>query len=1197
VDGKTSTFTEVGQLLRKRGIDLDNNRFLILQGEVEQIAMMPPKAKTEHDEGLLEFLEDIIGSNKHLEAITESEKALEGLNEARGDKLARLKVTESERDNLEGAKKEAEESVRKGREVRSKQNILYQRHAADAAKHAEEAGAKHAEIEEKREHENAKLEEKNKVVAEKEAEGTSIGADHEAIRKELEKTKKEFTAFERQDIKLREDIKSHKAAKKKLEAAKKKEVEKEAAAKATAEELEGSLPGLQVAVEKAAAKRAEKEGELDQLLEMVKGETEAIRAEVEEKTAAIAPVKHVMAEVEASIGTTETEISLVKEAATSAQKEMAHCEAELARITKDAATKKGAVEGAKLEIKTKEVRLAEVGKELAAAEVSQAVLSASMTAAVARAEEAKAALGSQGAMGRGVVGQLMAAAKVGKPLAEAGVVGRLGDLGAIDSKFDVAISTACGYLDYAVVETAAGGQKCIEYLKKHNLGRMSFIVLDQIRDRYERALGQPFHVPASSKRLFDLVEPANDGLRCAFYFALRNTLVTSDLDTAVGFAYDGNRPVHRVVTMNGDVIDTTGTLSGGGKTVRRGGMLFTGSAAAKAVASSSADDEVTVAQVAALENEAVACTQALAKCRSTMDALKREGKALEEALKKLRKSLPKLEMAIVAAEKSLPDLAARAEVLRPRCGISKADAARIKELEASVAKARKDSAGTKKKYDTLQKEIDMLQAKILAAGGEPVKKQRAAVAKATAAHDEAESAVAQAGVDLKDCHKAAEKAAKAAARAEADLAVLEKKHGDVMEEFTALEAKALTVMDAFNTAQAEAKKMEKKAAAAAKELDALQKEVAKIAAVEVDIVNQADEYSEVLKDNQRKEMHWREKVQELQEAHLTDFKEWGALSSQEGEDADTDAGKGEGETAKKKATDEERAAAAEGAVATPKTQGSKKIGADTAAAPEPLKSFTAEQLAQYDIEDLKYEIALLEEARDQLSSSVNMTAIAEYKKKQAEYLGRFVELEASTEERDAARATFEDLRRKRLDDFMVGFGLITLKLKEMYQMITLGGDAELELVDSLDPFSEGIVFSVRPPKKSWKNIANLSGGEKTLSSLALVFALHHYKPTPLYVMDEIDAALDFKNVSIVANYIKERTKNAQFVIISLRNNMFELADRLVGIYKTNDTTKSVTINPKVFGELSTGIREPAATEKLNPLIDRTNTAASPAVVH
>lgn len=86
-------------------------------------------------------------------------------------------------------------------------------------------------------------------------------------------------------------------------------------------------------------------------------------------------------------------------------------------------------------------------------------------------------------------------------------------------------------------------------------------------------------------------------------------------------------------------------------------------------------------------------------------------------------------------------------------------------------------------------------------------------------------------------------------------------------------------------------------------------------------------------------------------------------------------------------------------------------------------------------------------------------------------------------------------------------------------MITMGGNAELELVDSLDPFSEGILFSVMPPKKSWKNISNLSGGEKTLSSLALVFALHHYKPTPLYVMDEIDAALDFRNVSYLPAYL------------------------------------------------------------------------------
>lgn len=69
-------------------------------------------------------------------------------------------------------------------------------------------------------------------------------------------------------------------------------------------------------------------------------------------------------------------------------------------------------------------------------------------------------------------------------------------------------------------------------------------------------------------------------------------------------------------------------------------------------------------------------------------------------------------------------------------------------------------------------------------------------------------------------------------------------------------------------------------------------------------------------------------------------------------------------------------------------------------------------------------------------------------------------------------------------------------------------------------------------------------------------------------MDEIDAALDFRNVSIVANYIAERTKNAQFVIISLRNNMFELADRLVGIYKTSHCTKSIAINPNMIAMLT-----------------------------
>ena len=75
-----------------------------------------------------------------------------------------------------------------------------------------------------------------------------------------------------------------------------------------------------------------------------------------------------------------------------------------------------------------------------------------------------------------------------------------------------------------------------------------------------------------------------------------------------------------------------------------------------------------------------------------------------------------------------------------------------------------------------------------------------------------------------------------------------------------------------------------------------------------------------------------------------------------------------------------------------------------------------------------------------------------------QYLKRVGELDRITDLRDEQRRLHEDLRKQRLDEFVAGFTVITYKLKEMYQMITLGGDAELELVDSLDPFSEGIVF-------------------------------------------------------------------------------------------------------------------------------------------
>ena len=162
-----------------------------------------------------------------------------------------------------------------------------------------------------------------------------------------------------------------------------------------------------------------------------------------------------------------------------------------------------------------------------------------------------------------------------------------------------------------------------------------------------------------------------------------------------------------------------------------------------------------------------------------------------------------------------------------------------------------------------------------------------------------------------------------------------------------------------------------------------------------------------------------------------------------------------------------------------------------------LVEYSEDELAEMNRETLKAEIAILEGGPlvvaltvDKIQNvKVDFGALEEYRRRENEFKERFKDLEQTTLTRDSAKKLCDDLRKRRLEEFMEGFNIISLRLKEMYQvcsfggpsnvqMITMGGNAELELVDSLDPFSEGILFSVMPPKKSWKNISNLSGGEK-----------------------------------------------------------------------------------------------------------------------
>jgi len=134
INGNTSDYTTVTSLLRGRGIDLDHKRFLILQGEVESIAQMKPKAQNENDEGLLEYLEDIIGTSKYKQPIEESVKAAEELNEVCVEKNARVQHVEKERDSLEAKKEVALEFIRVENELAIENAQLFQLYMHDCDK-------------------------------------------------------------------------------------------------------------------------------------------------------------------------------------------------------------------------------------------------------------------------------------------------------------------------------------------------------------------------------------------------------------------------------------------------------------------------------------------------------------------------------------------------------------------------------------------------------------------------------------------------------------------------------------------------------------------------------------------------------------------------------------------------------------------------------------------------------------------------------------------------------------------------------------------------------------------------------------------------------------------------------------------------------------------------------------------------------
>ena len=131
--------------------------------------------------------------------------------------------------------------------------------------------------------------------------------------------------------------------------------------------------------------------------------------------------------------------------------------------------------------------------------------------------------------------------------------------------------------------------------------------------------------------------------------------------------------------------------------------------------------------------------------------------------------------------------------------------------------------------------------------------------------------------------------------------------------------------------------------------------------------------------------------------------------------------------------------------------------------------------------------------------------------------------------------------------FKAQFARIQTEFDKAFKELFGGGRGTLELVEEEDILEAGVRIIAQPPGKKLQNMMQLSGGEKSLTAIALLFAIQNLKPSPFCLLDEIEAALDESNVDRYANYLHKLTANTQFIIITHRRGTMTAADRLYGI--------------------------------------------------
>lgn len=1213
LDGSRSTQKEVEQRLIMEGVDLEHNRFLILQGEVEQIALMKPKGEKEGEEGLLEYLDDLIGTNRYVEPIQKLSIEAEEAQTMRLEALGKEKKLLQEREALDDAKNTAIAFVSK--ENQQKKTLI-------------------AMCQLRMQSTEESLVEPRKLLAE-------IDGRIKTFEEDLERFKAEKSQAEELANGVKKEMAEQTRLKTTMQNQKEKAERSLEVLKSGAAETERARQKLNDQVKKATSEAqkalvqqqdAEREAAVHlRRLEEAKEKVSALQQEHETLSAELLPV---LCPLRQKLDACRKAFTPFEEALASATEECRSAEGKLAALTANREKGMERLHALEAEQAQATTRIAEIEKRLEEADRAAHVeqQQRQLQAALLEASQRKYGINSaiqekklsvrEGEADDRSVDFLLSQRSL------KGYYGTLRQLGRIDEKYDIAAGVASNAWGFHVVEDRQTATAALTLLKKENVGRASMMVLQEVLREQQERMAAPFTSPSpKATRLFDLIRCSNDRFRAVFYQAVRDTLVVSTLAEAreVAFRSGGGRR-YRVVTLKGELVEPSGFITGGGG-VPRGAKLK--------AARSSVDRQAILEELKRQQGE-------------LQDAVEEE-RALQLRLQELNQATsPSLTVAQrKAAQDELRQLQRQQKDFPQKCSALEAEVAaaqkvteeKHRQLSLVLADRRATEAAEIKKRDAAYASISQLEQEIEAAGGERFRMLCDALQQEKD-HVEVEETA------LRSCRRLQEKSRVAHERREADVKEYEQKIArldqdaaeGIKEQVASEEAELrelLQQLETTNAVVAETQQRYEEARAALpvcqakvlecqKQLDDEQRyrqgEAAKMASAlqqlakyeqkidgcEETIKNNVEQYGvETLQIDVPKEGEDAAEGNEEEEVEhegaqgndtLKEVKEEAASdepspTTEHPPQTDLPSGDADSEAAEKsprssgsskesndndsneEEDDDGNEEDDDGEPPRQKRRVGDEKGAETSAEAPP--TLTVEQvkamsfrlspaaLAQCDYNRCRHLASSLVEELERLRSEIDLRAVTLWWERDSAHRQAKAAYLTLKERSDKIEKELHALKQERKEAFMKVFVTVQAKIKEVYQLLTHGGDADLELVDASDPF-EGINFVVRPPRKPWRQISFLSGGEKTLSSLALIFSLHHVKPTPVYVMDEIDAALDFRNVSIVANYVLGQATGAQFIIISLRNNMFELAHQLVGVCKVNDITSTLVLMPRAF---------------------------------